>query len=136
MPKARFPLALFLVLGAFLAFDGSLWAQKEGIVGAWKGIVTEGNLTYLLVMKIERLEPQGYAGTTTYSGSVSCGGLLTFHRQRAGLYEFDETINIGNGCANGRIEAYITTDGRLQWEWYQRGQGGEPQARATLSPVP
>ena len=131
------PLRQLLIFACLFVFGGILAAQTSNLIRAWQGTVTQGSKTYSLVMKIERLELQGYAGTTTYSGSVNCTGLLTFRRQRAGLYEFDETINGGSSnCINGRIELYITNDGRMQWEWYRKGRGGDPEAQATLSQKP
>ena len=128
---------LLLIFGMFMP-SVALSAQASSVLDTWRGTVTqEDGQTYSLAMKIERLELQGYAGTTTYSGSVNCTGLLTFRRQRAGLYEFDETINGGSShCINGRIEWYITNDGLMQWEWYEKGRGGDPAAKATLSRKP
>jgi hypothetical protein len=130
LTKWSLPILYLLVTGVVLS------AQESSIIGVWKGNVTEGASVYSVVIKIERLELQGYAGTTTYTGSANCTGLLTFRRQRAGLYEFDETINNGNGCVNGRMEAYITNDRKLQMDWHQKGRGGDPEAQATLSAVP
>lgn len=128
----------FLLLVCLLMLSAALSAQSSNLIDTWRGEVTQDDgKTYSLVMKIERLELQGYAGTATYSGSVNCTGLLTFRRQRAGLYEFDETINGGSSnCVNGRVELYVTNDGLVQWEWYEKGRGGEPGAKATLSRKP
>jgi hypothetical protein len=101
------------------------------LIGTWEGQVLEDGQPYAVVMVVERLQPNRYAGTTTYSGRLNCGGLLTFQRQRAGLFEFRENIDRGSGCADeGRIELWFNQDGSLQFEWY-RSQD-DPQGIATL----
>jgi len=57
---------------------------------------------------------------------------LTYRQKKAGIYIFDETINEGSGCASGRVELYITDDGKVHWEWFRPGSGGKPEAYATL----
>ena len=136
--RSRFLAAVVLALsfgGVLHGFRPLGAAGEEGVLGTWRGVVTDMGQTYSLEMVVERVQPGGYAGTTRYSGSVNCGGPLTFRRQRAGLYEFDETISTGPECMNGRIEVYRTGDGRLEWEWHEPGRGGDPRARATLSPA-
>lgn len=134
MARVRYLIPL-LFWGGLMGCALALSAQSSSIIGTWEGtVIQSGGKTYSLVLKIERLELQSYAGTETYTGSVSCTGLLTYRRQRAGLYEFTEAISNGNRCVNGRVELYLTGDGKLQWEWYDEGRGGEPEAQATLSP--
>ena len=116
------------------------------IIGTWVGPVTEGGRTTYnfdrdvadvfeiqMEMKIERLEPGEYAGKTTYSGGLNCGALNTFREKKGDLYVFSETINSGRGCANGRVEVHETDDGKLRWEWFRVGRGGNPTAYATLN---
>lgn len=129
-------LKLCMVFLASLPFHLTAMAQETILIGTWKGTITQDSSAYSTIIKIERLELNGYAGTTTYSGSANCTGLLTFRRQRAGLYEFDETINSEGNCVNGRMELYITKDGKLQLEWRRKGNCREPDAEGTFSQVP
>ena len=101
------------------------------LIGSWEGQVLEDGRPYSIAIVIEKLTPGQYAGTTTYSGRLDCKGLLTFQRQRAGLFEFKENINSGNGCADGgRIELWFNSDGTLQFEWHNRQN--KPVAVATV----
>jgi hypothetical protein len=124
-----------LILGClFFGLALTLSAQESPMIGTWEGtVIQDDGKTYSVLLKIERLELQSYAGTDVYTGSVNCTGLLTFRRQRAGLYEFTEAISSGRTCSNGRVELYAASDGKLQWEWYEEGRGGDPEAHATLS---
>ena len=103
------------------------------MIGTWAGPGTEGSrITYSMEMKIERLEAGEYAGRTTYSAGLNCGALNTFREKRGETYVFEERINSGRGCANGRVEISETDDQKLSWEWFRSANGGRPAATAIL----
>ena len=123
--------ALFLLLPFVTAFSSD--TADISIKGEWRGTVVEDGRSYSLSMNIERLELGAYAGTTTYSDSLNCGGLLTLERRKSCIYVFKEVISKGSDCASGgRIEVWRTEDGYLQWEWYRPGEWN-PEATSILS---
>jgi len=97
--KAVLMSALFLLLPLASVFSSD--AADISIIGEWKGTVVEGGRSYSLSMNIERLELGSYAGTTTYSDSLNCGGLLTLERKKSCIYVSKEVINKGSDCASG-----------------------------------
>lgn len=109
---------------------------ERNLMGKWSGpISTErGRSYYAMELKIERLHIGDYSGKIIYTGGLNCSGLMTYRRKKSDIYVFDEIINKGSGCAStGRVEIYITENGKLHWEWFRPNSGGKPDAYAILN---
>jgi hypothetical protein len=88
--------------------------------------------SYEVVVNIKRLTQGAPAGTSTYTGTLNCGGVLTYQGISSGVAIFDEAINQGRTCPDGRMELMFTDDGKLIWQWFRKGFSGQPTVTTTL----
>lgn len=105
---------------------------EADVRGTWAGTVIEDDLRYDLVLTLDRLVPGADAGKSVYSGGLSCTGTLTFEARERRVHTFREDLHGSEVCANGRIDVYPRSDGRLGWLWFRDDGDAVPDARATL----
>ena len=125
--------ALTLLLVFVFSGCASSGLFSYGILGTWRGEVTEGDQRYGLTMTLDRLDATEVAGTTAYSGAFDCGGTLTLLGNIGGSLVFRETIDDPTQCADGgRIVVERQDDDQLLWQWYRSDTETTPDATATL----
>ncbi len=106
--------------------------EDQDLRGTWHGSITQGVGSYQLVLKIERLDLGQSAGTSEYTGALNCAGVLTYQGIQSGVAVFDEAIQDGQRCQDGRMEVTFTPNGKLVWHWFRTGFAGQPVASTTL----
>ena len=105
------------------------------VEGVWTGEVVEDDVRYEIVLTLDRLVPGAAAGTTAYTGGLTCSGTLTFEGTDRRVLSFREALDGSPACADsGRVDVRLRSDGRLGWLWYRTDGDAVPDARATLDP--